>query len=85
MTIQEFGDAFKAQITNRKTEMGLNAPADAATFFDATHHYAAGESDLIDNFFNADGGGNPLFTDAELRNAPDAGDDKGDTTGNVED
>ena len=86
MTIQEFGDAFKAQIDKRKADMDLDDAVDAATFYTPGHNYAGGESQLIDEFFNAGlGTSNSLLTDAELRNAPDAGDDKGDASGNEED
>lgn len=45
MTIQQFGDAFKAEIKRRKGEVYVGK---IANFFDVAHNYVGGESALID-------------------------------------
>lgn len=75
MTIQEFGDAFKALI-NRDGTPEQKAAIDnnnTANFYaavgDPAHHaYAIGDSRIIDAFFN-NNAGNSRLTTANLRNA----------------
>lgn len=81
MTIQEFGNAFKAQINTRKGEVHTGGVAD---FFANTHNYALGESTVIDTFFNDDGTDKSQLTNNNLRAAAGAGTDDGTAAGAVE-
>jgi len=68
MTIQQFGNALKAQITNEDRRHALGVTEGILNFFEAAHNYEEGQSSVIDELWN---GGN--LTRANLRNKVEAG------------
>ena len=68
MAIQQFGNAFKAKITNEERRTALGVIGDIPNFFDNTHDYVEGQSAVIDALWN---GGN--LTRANLRSKLGAG------------